>query len=1106
MAAMWGLRTNFSVGESILDIETVLPKVKALGYTHVALADTMSVSALIDGAQRAKKAGVELISGCTLRVQAPAAEGVYFYPKVYIKSGDGFVALLKALSDAGTEKVGQFLTFGQFIALLSSREFVCTTGDAYSALQSAFSDDDVRTILSAMIAACSAAQCVLELVAVPTPAFAAQNARALRFAGELHLRTIMSGYPQYETPDDAEARNVMAAIIRNQKVDSKFRRIQGKQFALKDVRAMVAELIKSCEIAGRLKLLPATCNLRADLAAAISRTNDLADECPFRWSKAAISLPRMAPDEFVELVTQCKAKWRERIEQEVLGYKPDASILPEYKDRLSMELKVLKQMGFSNYFLLVSDLVNWSKQNGIIVGPGRGSVGGSLVAYVLGITEVDPIRFKLLFERFINPERLDLPDADLDFMSERRHEVIEYLKGKYGVECVGNISNYNTLGSPAALRGIGTYYQLPEKEFQCSKYIPKEHGIPKPLADAKDAVPELAAFATAHPQKFQLAQKLEGQIRSMGTHAAGVVVAAEPLDQRAVVVRKGEQRTVNWDKRVVEEQGLVKIDILGLANLDVLKRAIDKIEWSYGKKVDLLQLRLDDTKVLDAFGRGDTIGVFQFESSGMRKLLKSLAMREALTFEELSAATALYRPGPLDSGLLDDFVAIRQGAAIERYDHPAMKPALQDTFGVIVYQEQVMQLARDLAGMTMAEADHLRKAMGKKDKEKMAEQRSKWVEGCVSYSSMDRSLSEALFDKIELFAGYAFNRSHSVEYALISYWSMWLKINYPHEFYAASLEIFKEEKLQGLVEDAASRNIEILPPDINDSTRDFRRVGDHLIAPFNRIKGISESCETAILEARVKAPGGRFSSLAEFEALVNKTKCNKRHRENLELVGAFAGIVPGSKPARHPDRVKAQIDLLPGLVIANVRVDRPMVGDEFARQAISRIIYDLRTNVGGMFPMPRLGKKPKFMVVMDCPTKQEEERGRLLEGDSSNFLRTALKENGLSLNDGYFTTLCKAPKRERQLTNEEINVYKPYFEREVLALKPPVIVALGSSVARHLCPDERGGILDLAGKVVYHREWDCSIVIGFNPQMIYHDPNKQDLLDALFTRVAEILA
>ncbi len=1080
MQILWSTRTNFSVGESILSADTLFKKAKELGYDTVAIADTMSVSALIDSSVQAAKAGVDLISGCTLRVQHWSDESVIFSPKVYCKTGDAFVGLLKLLSNAEQDpKTPSFVKFSDFIGMLSSADYLVTTGDALSVFSSAFPASDVDELVERIRLAQKRAeediQLAIELVNVNTPYYDRLNKVAQDYAAATGIPTITSSMPLYLEPDHAEARDVMHAISRRAKEEDAWR----------NVLAHTDYSMRPGTPAGTLEI-------------------QMAKSLSWRWSKMPVSLPKMADDEFAELVNQCKAAWKDRIGSEFMGYKPDASKIQDYIDRLKMELGVLKTLGFCNYFLLVADLVRWAKANDIVVGPGRGSVGGSLVAFVLGITDVDPIRFNLLFERFINPERLDLPDADLDFMSARRHEVVEYLREKYGSECVAQISNYNTLGPASAIGDVGKFYGVPNQEMAFKSYLPKEHGQAVPLEDCKETVPELQQYIANHPKAYKVSTILEGALRSMGTHAAGVVVAAEPIENRAVVdSRGGSVGCVNWDKRVVEDMGLVKIDILGLTNLDVLARAKAKIKHDYGRDIDLLQLPLDDKKVLKAFGQGDTIGVFQFEGGGMRKLLKDLAKGGDLTFEELSAATALFRPGPIDSGLLDDYVAIRQGAATEHYEHPNMEAALKPTFGVIVYQEQVMQLARDLAGFTLAGADHLRKAMGKKDKEKMAEQRDKWVAGCKAHSGIDEAWSNALFDKIELFAGYAFNRSHSVEYAIISYWTMWLKVYYPHAFYAAALEVFKEDKLQGLVLDAAKRGIEILPPDINQSTSEFRRFGDHLMAPLNRVKGVGEPTERAILEAREKL-GGSFKTVDDLINNVEKRKCNVRHRAILEEVGAFASIIPGSLPPRHPDRVKRQLELLPGLIATNVRAERTIVLDAHVKEKLTELYMELREE--GAIVLPRFGKKPKIAIVLEAPTFYDEKAGKLMETDSSDFIKEALKACGLSLADCYVTTYLKRPKAGKTPTNDEILFAKPFFEREMELLKPPVILALGSFVARELSPDERGSIMDLNGKIVYDKDRDASLVLAISPGQIFHDPAKQTLLNEAVARAAELFS
>lgn len=1093
----WGYQTHFSLGESIIDPEDGVAKIKDMGYTHVALADTMSLSALISVAKAAKKVDLEVITGVTLRVKNPHAEYGYLYPKVYVHEEAALKRLYKLLSEAESDRDWKFVTWEQFIAALD-KDTTVTSGTAYGLFSSALLTSQRDALLRDIGDALTSDGFVVELAAVPSPAYARQNHEALQWAVANDASCVVAPVALYMNGADHDARDVMQGLLARRKIGmGTMRWFPDKGRFIKPIADTQADVDAALQFVEKLGV--------GDGHEIKLVTWRNATGFNYRWVKSDPAMPQMAADEFEELKAQCKARFANRIMRPVFGYQPEKKDLPRYIERLKYELDILGKMGFSGYFLLVADLVQWSKDNGIIVGPGRGSVGGSLVAFIMGITEVDPIRFDLIFERFINPGRKDLPDADLDFMSERRHEVVEYLKGKYGHDCVGGISNYNTLQGAGALRDVGKALGLTERDYDCSKLVPKEHGIPVGLKDAVHRVPEIESYALKHPEAFDISSRLEGALRAMGQHAAGIVVCREPLVNRAVVEQRAKDQCINWDKRVSEEQGLVKIDILGLSNLDVIEKAFRKIEHDTGKVVDILDIPLDDRKVLDAFGRGETTGVFQFESHGMRNLLKNLQKGGDLTFEELSAAMALFRPGPLDSGMLDDYVSIRQGASTPYYDHPNMEPALTVTGGVIIYQEQVMQVARDLAGFSLQEADDLRKAMGKKDKDAMAVVRDKWVAGCMAHSSLDEIVAGALFDKIEAFAGYGFNRSHSIEYAIISFVSMWLKVYYPLQFYAASLEVLGEDKLLGLIEDAAKRGIKVLPPDINVSDGSFKRDGSgkNLTCLFNRLKGLSDLTQNAILEARKDGP---FKSKEDFLARVEKRRCNKRHQDVLERVGAFASLDPTSPPASSPTRVRDQLELMPGLVSAKVNVDRDVTWDEFTKKQIVELVIAPAQKIAASPVNPRSSRKIKAMVITDAVTKQEEKAGTMMNGSNADYVKQAIEEAGGKWNNGfYYTALCKVPKREKRLTGEEQRTWLPLLRKEIEVLQPPVIIACGTEIARLLIPDLKGPITDLAGKVVYNKELDANIVVGINPGMIWIDPAKADILQKVFETALELI-
>lgn len=1096
----WGYQTHFSMGESIIDPEEGVKLIKDMGYEGLALADTMSISALISVSKAAKKAGLEVITGVTLRVKVDDADKPrYIYPKVYARKESGVHKIYGVLSAAGKDRDWAFITREQFLDMIDT-DVTVTSGSNLGLFSSTLAVAERDDLIHEITTRTDSNGFVAELCAVPQPAYARQNAEVIDFAKETYVGIITNPVALYKHAPDHDSRDVMQGLLARRKISyGTMRWYPDKGRFIKSEKDTESDLEASLALADRIMGTPATSR---NINACVWHS---AAWYTYKWAKSEPAMPLMAPDEFEELKAQCKARFANRIMRPVFGYQPDRALLPEYVERLKYELEVLGRMGFSGYFLLVADLVQWSKDNGIIVGPGRGSVGGSLVAFIMGITEVDPLRFNLLFERFINPGRKDLPDADLDFMSERRHEVVDYLKSKYGAENVGGISNYNTLQGAGSLREVGKALGLTEKDYECSKMVPKQHGIPMPLKDSIHIVPEIESYSLKHPEAFDISSRLEGTLRTMGQHAAGIVVCKEPLVNRAVVTQRAKDVCINWDKRVSEEQGLVKIDILGLSNLDVIEKAFRKVEHDTGKVIDILDIPLDDRKVLDAFGNGDTIGVFQFESSGMRKLLKDLQKGGPITFEELSAAMSLYRPGPMDSGMMDEYVSIRQGFTTPYYDHPNMEAALSVTNGVAIYQEQIMQLARDVAGFTLQEADDLRKAMGKKDKDMMEEQRVAWIAGCVAHSTMAERVADALFDKIAAFAGYGFNRSHSIEYSIISFVSMWLKMYYPLQFYAASLEVLGEDKLLGLIEDASKRGIQVLPPDINNSDGTFKRDGSgkNLTCPFNRLKGLSEITQNAILEARKAGP---FKDKADFLARVEKRKCNSKHQDVLERVGAFASLDPAAPPANSPTRVRDQLELMPGLVSAKVNVDREVVWDEFTKEQIAKLVIVPSQKIAASPCNPRASRKIKAMVIFDAATKQEEKAGAIMHGSNADYIKHAIDEAGGKWNAGfYYTALCKVPKKDKKLTGEEMRNWMPILKKEIEILQPPVIVACGSEIARLLIPDLKGAITELAGKVVYNKELDCNIVVGITPGMLWVDPSKAPILTKVFETALELI-
>ncbi|MEY3220817.1 MAG: polymerase alpha subunit [Pseudomonadota bacterium] len=563
-----------------------------------------------------------------------------------------------------------------------------------------------------------------------------------------------------------------------------------------------------------------------------------------------------------------------------------------YDERLEIELKVIIEMDFPGYFLIVADFIQWAKQNGVPVGPGRGSGAGSLVAYALGITDLDPLQYDLLFERFLNPERVSMPDFDIDFCMEGRDRVIDYVAQRYGREKVSQIITYGTMAAKAVIRDVGRVLSHPYGFVdQIAKLIPFEIGITLEKALEQEAVlrkryQEEDAVKTL----IDMAKKLEGLTKNAGKHAGGVVIAPTALtDFSPLYCEENDPSIVTqFDKNDVEAIGLVKFDFLGLRTLTIIDWALQNIKQSNPKEklIDILKIPLDDKATFDMYKTGKTTAVFQLESRGMQELIKRM---KPDCFEDLIALVALYRPGPLQSGMVDDFINRKQARAKIEYPHPSLIPILKPTYGVIVYQEQVMQIAQVLAGYTLGGADLLRRAMGKKKPEEMAKQRSTFVEGSIA-QNVDKEIAEAIFDLMEKFAAYGFNKSHSAAYALVSYQTAWLKTHYPAAFMAAVLssDMDNTDKVVGFIEECKNMGLQILLPDVNFSDYKFTVSQTHsktIRYGLGAIKGAGESALENIVAERKE--NGLFKDLFDFCKRVDLRKCNRRVLENLIKAGAL---------------------------------------------------------------------------------------------------------------------------------------------------------------------------------------------------------------------------
>ncbi len=568
-----------------------------------------------------------------------------------------------------------------------------------------------------------------------------------------------------------------------------------------------------------------------------------------------------------------------------------ARVTPGLQERLDYELGVIRQMGYSGYFLIVKDFIDFAKNHKIRVGPGRGSAAGSLVSYCLGITNIDPMKYNLLFERFLNPERISMPDIDIDFSDRGRDRVIEYVTNKYGQENVAQIITFGSMAARAVVRDVGRVHSIPYADMdRVAKMIPEEIGMTLERAleistDLKETIQQDEKIATV----LEHSRVLEGLARHASTHAAGVVIAPAPLTEFVPLYKSSKNEiTTQYDMRIVEAIGLLKMDFLGLRTLTVIDDTIELVKEIHNKSIDIDKIPLDDSEVYRLFADARTTGVFQFESSGMRDYLRKL---EPACIDDLIAMNALYRPGPLDSGMIDTYIDCKKGKKEIRYEHPLLEPILKDTYGVIVFQEQVLKIAQVMAGYSLGKADILRKAMGKKQAEVMAQQKSEFIKGSIK-RKIDEKIAEKVFDMIETFARYGFVKAHSTGYAVIAYQTAYLKTHYPAEFMAAALtsEMGNSNRVTIFKNECNELRLELLPPDINEGFAHFSVVEHKICFGLAAVKNVGTLAVGAIVRARDE--GGKFTDMLDFLKRVDLHTVNKKALESLIASGAFDSVEP----------------------------------------------------------------------------------------------------------------------------------------------------------------------------------------------------------------------
>lgn len=697
---------------------------------------------------------------------------------------------------------------------------------------------------------------------------------SLKIAHELNIPVVATHPVQFLDPEDFLAHEVRVCVADGEMLDDGNRKVKyGEDQYFKSAQEMSL--------------------LFVDIPSAITNSLEIAKKCNLEITLGTYFLPDYQTPNGTPLEEYLTVLAHQGLDARMLELFPDDTLRTTnestYRKRLELEIETIIQMGFPGYFLIVADFINWAKENGVPVGPGRGSGAGSLVAFSLGITDIDPLRYSLLFERFLNPERVSMPDFDIDFCQEKRELVIRYVQDKYGADAVSQIATFGTMSSKAVIKDVGRVLGLPYGLCDSiSKLIMNTPAKSWGLEDAYQEFPDLKLRIDNADDEvrrlWEMSLQLEDLTRSVGKHAAGVLIAPSKLSDFCPLYLADGMQTSQLDKDDVETIGLVKFDFLGLRNLTIIQEAVENIERLHGIKLKLSNSEFEDPKVYELLQDGNTTAVFQLESQGMKRLLVKL---EPSRFEDIIAVLALYRPGPLGSGMVDDFVKRKKGEQDIDYFHDDLREVLDPTYGVIVYQEQVMQISQIIGGYTLGGADLLRRAMGKKKKEEMDKHRAIFTEGAIK-KNYDPALAEKLFDLMAMFAEYGFNKSHTAAYAVVSYHTAYLKAHYPACFMAATLssELDKTDKLYEFYQDCLANNLTIVPPNINLSEYRFKALDkDTICYALGAVKGVGQNVVDVIVAERDK--NGLFTSLIDFCRRVDKKVINKRTLESLIKAGCF---------------------------------------------------------------------------------------------------------------------------------------------------------------------------------------------------------------------------
>ena len=908
------LHTEYSLLDGACDVHKLIDRVAALGQKSVAMTDHGNIYGAVHFFNAAKAKGIKPILGCELYIckaddhRAETPNDQYNHLLVLAESEEGYRNLIRLTSEASLHGFYRKPRVSKKFLAENSKGLVgfsgCLSGELCEELM-AGKYDRAKAVASQYQDIFGRGNFYLEIQDQGLEDEKKIQSGLFQLEKDLNIPLVLTNDSHYLCGEDSHAHDVMLCVQTGAKIHDADRfRFDSDQFFVKSADEMA-------------RLFP-------DSPGVMERTMEIAERCNFKLHPVDNPFPEFAVppghtiDSYFEQV--CREGYKKRLETAIHHLDTQGLLrqpIHDYDARLEREIDCIKQMKYAGYFLIVWDFIKYAKDHGIPVGPGRGSAAGSLVAYVMEITNIDPLQNVLLFERFLNPERVSMPDIDVDFCMNRRGEVIDYVTRKYGREQVAQIITFNTMAAKAAIKDCGRALDMPYGDVdRVAKLVPPTIGMT--LDKALEESPDLRKVYDNDKQIRELidtAKKLEGLVRGQGVHAAGVVIAPRPLTELVPVSRtKNDEIVTAYDMKAVEKMGLLKMDFLGLTTLTVITDCLALIEQNRGVKIDIETIPLKDEETYKkVFHSALTSGVFQFESGGMRDVLRRYKPE---TVEDLTALNALYRPGPIQGGMIDDFIERKWGRRKVEYMLPQLEGILKETLGVIVYQEQVMQIANVVASYSLGEADLLRRAMGKKNAEEMAKQRERFMSGAAA-NGINKNTAGELFDQMEKFAGYGFNKSHSAAYALLAYQTAYLKTHYPVEFMAGLLtsETSKPENVVKYIGECKEMGIAVEPPDVQVSGSQFTPHGDAIRFGLAAVKNVGGNAIESVIKGRTEA-GGRFKDLWEFCEKIDLRVMNKRVIESLIKAGAldslglrgplFAGIDKAMESAQKAQKDAAQ--------------------------------------------------------------------------------------------------------------------------------------------------------------------------------------------------------